>query len=889
MQSDNATEVRRIGEVQGLDPTVVQELALRIFKAKSAKGAQIGRVGKDPLPGQGNLGRANKAEYAFQEFRIVSLLANLRVKQHGDERRLSAEERATLLEFLSNATPKRPPTWEDVAEKLGILRQDLRGTAQETADGDRSPIRPPVNATHVKILESGHKPLIAWWADASRDERDAMVRLIGNSTLPDDASSDAEVAANDFLASLDDEDLGKFDSFSLPAGRAAYSTESLERLTKLMLSSELDLHEARKKEFGVDDAWHPPAAPIGERTGNPAVDRVLKAVARWLMAVERQWGPPQVVNIEHVREGFVSEARAREMTSEMRRRATMNEKAAQAIHEQLGTHGRVRREDLMRYRAFTRQNGQCLYCGQPISLRTLELDHIVARAGVGATNQAHNLAAVCQRCNRSKSKQVFSTWAASCEIAGVSVEEAVARVRTWIRDPQFTAGRWNAFKREVVGRLRRTAMDPEFDGRSMESIAWMANELRHRIEQHWRDQGVTVGVFRGQLTAEARRASGFEGRIHFIGGTGKTRLDRRHHAMDAACMALMRQGVAKILAQRVNLRDEQRLAGEAEYWKEWTGRTDGERAMWRGWVTRMQRLAELFNDAVESDRIPVAENLRLRLSNGAAHKDTVEKLVKKPLTSAFTAQEVDRASTPALWTALSRQPGFELGKGLPTDPKRHIVVNGTHLGPDDEVALFPRRGASILVRGGAVGVGDAIHHGRIYRYHDHKGKTAFGMVRVFAQDLLRHRDEDLFHVELPPQSLSLRDADLKVRAAVLAGQAEYLGWLVPGDEILVNVPAKRGRAAVHAFLSSYPAANRWRFSGYYSPSKLRLRPRIMAAEGVPDQAPASVTEILTGRGWLPSVNALFTDWDPVVIRRDALGRVRLDAHGSGLPTTWSTR
>ena len=887
MQTDNAHEIQIIGEIQGLEPDVIRSLILSVFQAESPKGAQLGRVGKDPLPGQGNLPRASKAEFAFQDFRIVALLANLRIAEEGGQRSLDVTERRALLDYLSGAAPGHPPTWEDVAEQLGIPRERLRGTATPTADGDRSPTRPPVNVTHLTVLESKHKPLIGWWKAANRAEREAMAKLLGNSVADTDTSNEAEVSATDFLESLDDEDFAALDSVNMPAGRAAYSAESLERLTAVMLEEGLDLHHARKREFGVDDSWRPPAAPIGEQTGNPAVDRVLKAVARWLGAAERQWGPPQVVNIEHVREGFVSERKAREMDAEMRRRAEVNNKVVQEIHSQLGSYGKVSRTDIYRYRAFTRQNGQCLYCGAPLSFKNFEMDHIVARAGVGATNQLHNLAAVCIRCNRSKSKQVFSCWAAECGIEGVSVNEAIGRVRTWVRDPQFAPRQWSIFKREVIGRLKRTTLDPEFDGRSMESIAWMANELRHRIEQHWRDEGVSVGVFRGQLTAEARRASGFEGRIHFIGGAGKTRIDRRHHAMDAACMAMMRQGVAQILAQRVNLRDEQRIAGEAEMWKEWTGRTDGSRILWQRWVSQMRRLAELFNEAVEQDRIPVMESLRLRLSNGAAHKDTVQKLVHKTLESEFSGKEIDRASTPALWTALSRLPGFDLEKGLAADPSRHIVVNGTHYGPKDRVALFQGNNASILVRGGSVAVGDAIHHGRIYRFEDRRGKPTFGMVRVFAQDLLRYRADDLVHVQLPPQSLTRRDADMKVRRAVLAGEAEYLGWLVPGDEILVIPPEKPGTAAIDHFLAEYPSALRWRVSGYFAPSKLRLRPRMVAGEGLPDDASKPVADIAQGQGWLPAVNVLFGAWSPVVIRRDALGRVRLDARGSGLPTTWT--
>lgn len=158
---------------------------------------------------------------------------------------------------------------------------------------------------------------------------------------------------------------------------------------------------------------------------------------------------------------------------------------------------------------------------------------------------------------------------------------------------------------------------------------------------------------------------------------------------------------------------------------------------------------------------------------------------------------------------------------------------------------------------------------------------------MFSHDLQRHRKEDLFHVQLQPQSVSLRDADIKLRSAILAEEAEYLGWLVVGDEILVQPPVKRGNDAIYRFLEEYPSALRWRLSGFYEPTKLRLRPRLMAAEGMPGAAPAAVSKILAGSGWIASVNVLFAEWDAVVIRRDALGRVRHDDRGSGLPTTWT--
>ena len=57
------------------------------------------------------------------------------------------------------------------------------------------------------------------------------------------------------------------ENISLPAGRAAYSLNSLTKLTQLMLEEGIDLHEARKRLFNVDDDWKPTPEPINSPVG----------------------------------------------------------------------------------------------------------------------------------------------------------------------------------------------------------------------------------------------------------------------------------------------------------------------------------------------------------------------------------------------------------------------------------------------------------------------------------------------------------------------------------------------------------------------------------------------------------------------------------------------
>lgn len=871
-QSDNAQEIRLIAEMQDIDDEERDLLIRTVFDAKSPRGSAQGLRGKDALPGQHHHVRAEKAHPVFQLFRIAGVLTNLRIREGREERRLTPDELRGLVDYLEVTGAGDTPTWGDIADNLGVERSALRGTASPGPDGSPALSSPPINVTDRAIAASKIPWLVDWWTSASSDERGRMVDALSNSGGSED-TPDADDEIAEILEQASEQDQEKLDAISLPSGRAAYSLDSMRRLSEYMLANGADLHEARKAVFNVDDSWRPPADPIGAPVGNPAVDRVTKQVARWLSGVERQWGPPQAINIEHVRHALGSERAVREAMRDNETRFKRNQRMFTKMHEQLGLSGRPRRSDLIRYQALQRQNGQCLYCGCMITFDTAEMDHIVPRAGSGSTNTRMNLAAVCRTCNHTKGKMPFAVWAATDSRPEVSLKEAEQRVRHWLRDEGVSARDHKRFQNEVIRRLRTTTQDEEFDGRSLESVAWMANELRNRIDQHFNahDRLVDVAVYRGSLTAEARKASGLERRVNLIGTGGKTRFDRRHHAMDALTIALMNRSVAASLALRTNLRDSQRITREPETWKSFTGTTEEARRQWSLWDDAMRRASDLFNIALTEDAIPIVENIRLRQGSGAMHEATISPLTRVALSSAMPVDLVDRASTPALWTALTRLPDFDDQQGLPADENREIVVNGRHIRASEDVSFFDTDAACIAVRGGYAQLGASIHHARIFRIEGKK--TTYAMVRVYQVDLVKHRNEDLFTVELSPSTISIRTAEQKIRRALENGTATQIGWLVEGDELRIDSSAFTS-AAIGEFFSAYPMCQSWRVAGFPGLAKLRLRPLALASEGMPDDASAGIKEIIAGQGWRPAVNAVLKSGSVHVVRRDALGRPR---------------
>jgi CRISPR-associated endonuclease Csn1 len=510
--------------------------------------------------------------------------------------------------------------------------------------------------------------------------------------------------------------------------------------------------------------------------------------------------------------------------------------------------------------------------------------------------------------------------------------------------------------------LKQTEEDEPLDARSIESVAWMARELREQIQGHFGYIGKTtlntpgvgaevemqrVNVFKGSITASARRASGLEGRLPWIGGASKkTRLDRRHHAIDASIIALMRPAVAKVLIERDALRREQLDSGlnpkqiaslGPRYWKNWRGSPEepNDTGLFERWADeQMEYLGKLLISSMENDEIIVTNPVRLRLGRGRAHEAKIWPLIKRRVGDALTWEAIDKAESPALWLALTSHPDFDPNgtPALPADPSRRIRVYDRWLTAHDEIGFMAKKGefniakgaAYKRVRDGFAAIGDTIHHARLYRIPkmNKAGQQTgwqYAYMRVFQEDLLKHRSEDLFEVEIPPQAISRRSCLSSLRKGLDEGTAEHLGWTVVGDEVEIDPDdpyfSPEGTSAINKFMKAFPETKRFKIVGFGVNSKLSLAPIQIAREGIPDigivegdddrtatnklkdkrktygdfdWADEDISDInkLLGVGapWTPSID-VFCKTLPTFIRRDTLGRIRYKSNNH-MPVTW---
>lgn len=920
-QADYAYELNRIFSMQKVDEDEARAISKAVFEAKSPRGSAEKRVGKDPLTGKM---RALKASLAFQRYRILATITNLMIqdKEKG-KRRLSITEKNDVYNYLiSIQSDEESPTWQDIAnDVLHIERYQLVGVGKTFDGGERVSNVPPVLQSVVAIHELSDKKLRekldAWWDAADDGSHECMIELLSNAVDIDriDENDERYASALDFFDGLDDEELTKLDGINLPSGRAAYSAEALTKLTSAMLNTDDNLFEARQRIYHVGNDWRPPQPQIGEPLGNPAVDRVLKIVNRYLMSCLKRWGQPSRVTIEHVRSGFTSVKQAREYQKETDRRAKYRGEIIQELkHCGLGD---VREYDIRRWEAVQRQECQCLYCGREITFKTCEMDHIVPRKGPGSTNTRTNFAAVCPECNRLKSNMPFATWAktGAAQARGVSLDEAIKRVKFFSFTQDRLPGKaQHNFRNAVISRLKQTVADEPLDNRSIESVSWMADELHRRIDWYFNHDRyekkaeeapadglpeTRVAVYPGSVTASARHAAGLGGNIHFIGARYKTRLDRRHHAVDACMIAIMRSGIAKLLAEREQLRQSQRLMEQIEpdemNWKDYPNENTPGFENFAIWREQAHALLDEMNDALNNDWIPVTRWQRLQLGNGSAHKDTIHPLKKVELCGEISASDILHAASPALYEALITLPDYDPASGLPENPDREINVNGKIDSGSDLIPIFESNAAQIAIQNGSAELGEAFHHARIYRcwtvQKNGKKKIFYGMVRVYQHDLLKAKHEDLFTYPLKRSTVSMRYAEPKVVDAIYAGNAEYLGSICVGDELVVNLAGTEQTGQVGDFCKAFaedasvnPAVvNRWTVDGFPDPAKLRLRPSMLAGEGLkntPDLSEDysdSLGKILNDNGWRPAVNVL-AKLGVKVIRRNALGEPRWKSH-----------
>lgn len=872
LQEDHLFEMERYWETQPLLPVEHKRELIELVLHQNEPRVPQENVGKDELPGMKKFYRAPRASLEFQEFRIRAAVANLQIKENGAKRPLGEGEYNAAYSLLSQwhvqHLPTDTPVWADVAEALDVSPASLVTPALDDVVGNN----PPINRTLDLLLygvdqlpAKAKKPIKTWLKQADEEQLRMFVSWISDVTDGKDELLDKTGLA-DTIAEWDENALEKLADIELENGRAAYSVQSLVRLNQRMAADRSGLHEARKAEFGVDDTWAPTPPNLDERTDHPTVDQNLTAVRRFLMGCVEQWGFPDFVNLEHVRSAFMGATALADFRAEQRRILRERGRAREELKSLL-PHEPTRR-DARRMEYVQRQNSQCAYCGSTVTVRDCELDHIVPRADGGASTRA-NLVAVCRTCNQSKGRLPFALWASRDPRPEVSVEEALNRAKSWLSGRRTTVAE-RKINRETRLRLKQREEDQPLDERSMESTAYAARALRERIQRFFDDaaeqQGVkspVVDVYRGSVVSAARKASEIDSMIRLRGKEIKDRGDFRHHAVDAAVIALMSSAVSQVLAIRENMRNAEFWDGRDRDWKDYRGAQAEDRTSFKEWKLRSQRLGEVVRDAVRADEIPVVNPLRLGRNVGPVHKDTVRPLERRAVTDDWDLKAAKRIVDNKLYLEVKHALEGSKPGPLPDD-----LINDLRSRGVEEIEVFGKSAPQLVVRGGSAEYG-SIHHARIYAWKNKKGKIELGILRVFSGEIAKmwpNPKTDILTAPVPEWSMSRRDVQAKTEAALDAGEAVQVGWFASGDELSF----KAGQE-LPDFVEKYDEW-RWQLTGFEDSRRINIRPNFLSSEGVTEDTPPEFASMMERSA---RANAAAVLEHVSVVRRNALGVSRL--------------
>lgn len=374
----------------------------------------------------------------------------------------------------------------------------------------------------------------------------------------------------------------------LPYGSAVFngygnrSRDALEILSGCLLEDGIDsLHQAEDAggllQKRVEDrrgkaSLLPPYKTYDQTCTNPVV---LRAAARFRAAFNeavRAYGIPDAVRIELGRDLKCSAAEKAKISKGQKRNKDENDRARAAVAEILG----VEQEEVVGrqiaiFRFYESQSGRDIYVDEPIDLeralkepKYVEIDHILPFS---------------RSCDDSKSNKVLCLSKSNQDKAGKTPFE-------WIAGSDESDPRWIAFCNRVEavrksigrGKARKLtkvnfddAAESGFIDRNLNDTRYLSCAIKNWVEtsiafptpnnQH-------VFAVSGGATSILRRQWG----LNFGTGGEKDRDDDRHHAVDAAVIAMCDPVLVKKCAKhgerrRFLSRDERdRLMGESMPW-----------------------------------------------------------------------------------------------------------------------------------------------------------------------------------------------------------------------------------------------------------------------------------------------------------------------------------
>jgi len=642
-----------------------------IFHQRPLKQPNIGTCtlmpGEDRLP---------KAHPLFQHRRLLEELNALKIVRAGQTTEpLMLEQRDLLYLKLKD---RRTATFESLRKTLKL--------APDTHFNKESENRKDLKGDEVAAELGAKSRFGKRWQSLDIDTQWDIV-----SRIRDQESDEDEQALRDWLQDthgLTPEQASAAAGARLPEGYGRFGSSATARLIEALRAEVIVYSEAVTKaglghhsDFrsgevldklpyygtvlerhimpGTGEPTDPDELRIGRLT-NPTVHIGLNQLRRIVNRLIKRYGRPEQIAIELARDLKLNDERKREINIRNRKNRDAAEERSKKLVE-LGMADKGGNRALLKLWEELNQDNvldrRCIYTGKQISIEMLfsdavEVDHILPFSATLDDSSDNRL--LCMReANRDKRKRSpYDAFGHRSDWDDIAARAArLPRGKRWRFEPDAMS-RFDTEKKF----LDRQLVDTQY-------LSRLAHQYLGALYQDRGEGSSHVWVSPGRLTEMLRRSWGLNSLLpdHNFGGGAdqpKNRRDHRHHAIDAAVIAVtdrhLLQRIAREAGQRGHEAANRMTADLPEPW-------DGFHDQLREIVSRIVVSHRADHGTVGKTTLPKGRDATAgRLHNDTAYGLTGEKDVKGndlvvhrvPLTALKKAADIEGVRDPGLRAAL---------------------------------------------------------------------------------------------------------------------------------------------------------------------------------------------------------------------------------------------
>ena len=497
--------------------------------------------------------RAPLALPSNQRFRIYQELNNLRLLNEGfSETALTQQQRDTIAADLLCG---RKRSFDQMRRALKLSarfnlesekRDHLKGCATAAVLGHKNRFGTAWHELSLarqdqiveKLLVEESVAELSAWLEYECGLSEEAARAVANANLPDGYGRLGRKSLSKILPKLT-EAVITYDAAVQAAGYPShsdfYSDKNYDSLPYYGVSL------VRHVGFGTGEPEHSDEKRYG-RIANPTVHIGLNQLRKLVNAIIEEYGQPDEIIVEVTRDLKISYAKREEIKKEQAKRQEQNDKFRETLKEQgLPDNG----ENILRMRLWTEldhgdpANRRCLFTGEPISRVKLfspevEIEHLLPFSRTLDDSIANKTISL-RRANRDKGNnspfEAFGhtpsgyDWTAILERA-----QSLPANKRW----RFAENAMERYLRDEKDFLARHLNDTAYLSRIAKEYLMAICPPAH------------IWVTPGRLTAMLRAKWGLNSILS--DSDRKTRNDHRHHAVDAAVIAVADHALLKRVA-----------------------------------------------------------------------------------------------------------------------------------------------------------------------------------------------------------------------------------------------------------------------------------------------------------------------------------------------------